>query len=137
MSDRPVLAEDDWCFVCGSRNPIGLRTSWVLDADGMARARFRPERAHQGWHGIVHGGILASLLDEAMAQRLRLAGIRGMTAELSVRYRKPVPIGALVIAEARIVSERSRSLRLEAFLRSEEDVRYAQAEGVCIRMDRS
>jgi acyl-coenzyme A thioesterase PaaI-like protein len=129
------VGADDWCFVCGRENPIGLKTVWTLDEGGAARARFSPGREHQGWRGIVHGGILAALLDEAMAQRLRLEGIHAVTAGLDIRYRKPAPTGAPILIEGRLVSERSRSLRLAAWARGEDGQCFAEAEGLCIPVE--
>jgi uncharacterized protein (TIGR00369 family) len=128
-----VLSNDQWCFVCGSDNPVGLHTVWRFE-EGLARARFQPQRCHQGWSGVVHGGILASLLDEAMAQRLRFAGIHAVTAGLSIRYRKPVAIGGVFTIEARIVSERSRVVELASWVRAEDGACLAEAEGTCVRM---
>ena len=109
----PVLADDSWCFVCGEANPAGLCTRWTIDG-GVARTRFRPERRHQGWQGIVHGGILSALLDEAMAKCLRLQGIDALTGRIDVRFRRPVPTGITILAEARVVADRGRAIALEA-----------------------
>lgn len=129
-----VLNDDRWCFACGMDNPHGLRTVWSLDADGKARTRFHPERRHQGWRGVVHGGILATLLDEAMAQRLRIAGFGGVTASLQIRFLKPAPTGAFLIVEAGTASEDRRLVRLEASVRGEDGSAYAVAEGVYMRI---
>jgi uncharacterized protein (TIGR00369 family) len=133
-SEPPPLADDAWCFACGRQNPLGLHTVWTVDASGVARTRFVPERHHQGWRGVVHGGILSTLLDEAMAQRLRSTGDGGVTANLNVRFRKPAPTGAPLLVEAALQSEARRVVRLTASVRSESGVCHAEAEGVYIRM---
>ena len=125
---------DGWCFVCGAENPIGLRTTWSLDEDGVVRTRFEPSREHQGWIGVVHGGILSALLDEAMAQRMGLEGRPVATASLTVRFRRPAPTTATLIVEARIKSERARVLQLKALVRSEAGECYAEADGTCVRI---
>jgi uncharacterized protein (TIGR00369 family) len=133
---KPVVPQDDgWCFVCGTENPISLRTKWTLHEDGMARASFTSSREHQGWAGVVHGGILASLLDEAIVQRTRLEGKPTVTASLSIRFQRPVPTSATIIAEAGITSERPRALRLHASIRDESGTCYAEAEGTCVRVE--
>ncbi|MBD3162337.1 MAG: hotdog fold thioesterase [Candidatus Eisenbacteria bacterium] len=134
-NERHVPPRDDrYCFVCGRENPHGLHTTWTLDPDGAARTRFEPARHHQGWVGVVHGGILAALLDEAMAQRMWLDGKPAVTANLSIRYRRPVPTSGVLLAEARIVSEKSRTARLEAVVRDERGEPYVEAEGTCMRI---
>ena len=82
----------------------------------------------------MHGGILASLLDEAMAQRMRLAGKPTMTARLNIRYAQPAPTTGVLIVEAWVVSERRKAVRLEAVVRDEEGRVLAGAEGVCMRI---
>jgi uncharacterized protein (TIGR00369 family) len=134
---RPALSDDGWCFVCGQENPLGLRLPWTLGPDGKAVSQFRAGRHHQGWTGVVHGGILAALLDEAMAQRLRLGGLNTMTAKLEVRYRRPTPLDVPLIAEGWIESESSHGLRLRAIVRDEAGVCFAEAAGTCVRIDPS
>jgi uncharacterized protein (TIGR00369 family) len=129
-----ALVNDGWCFVCGKENPIGLGLVWTLDPDGAARARFRSERRHQGWRGVVHGGILAALLDEAMAQCAARTGKPAVTASLTIRYHTPAPIGGDLIAEAYVTEERGRLLQLQAAVRdSRNETCYANAQGTCVR----
>jgi uncharacterized protein (TIGR00369 family) len=147
--DRPgELEEGGWCFVCGPRNPIGLRTAWTLEEDGAARARYQPLREHQGWSGLVHGGILSALLDEAMAQRLKLEGIRAVTASISVRFRRPTPIDGPLLVEGRIVEASGRRYRMRAAIRDGSEGAadpggsegaagprlYAEADGICVEV---
>jgi uncharacterized protein (TIGR00369 family) len=136
--ERPPLSglvDDGWCFVCGKENPDGLGLDWFIDAEGRARARFQPERRHQGWHGVLHGGIIAALLDEAMAQCAKRTGKEAVTASLSIRYRAPAPIGEPLVAEAWIVGERGRMLQCEALVRDEgNETCFATAEGTCMRL---
>ena len=129
------LVDDDWCFACGRDNPTGLGLDWSLDGDGRARARFLSERRHQGWRGVLHGGFLAALLDEAMAQCAKRTGKAAVTASLSIRYLAPAPIGSAMIAEAWIVGERGRVLQFEALVRGEgNETCYATAQGTCVRL---
>ena len=134
MNSRLELSDDQWCFACGRENPKGLHTSWSLDGDGAVRARFQPDRHHQGWKGVVHGGILAALLDEAMAQRLRFSGTHAVTASLTIRYRRPAPTEGVLVVEARIVSDHTRALRLKALVRDDGGNCFAEGEGTCVRI---
>jgi uncharacterized protein (TIGR00369 family) len=105
-----------------------------MDEAGAAVARFVPERKHQGWSGIVHGGILSALLDEAMAQRLRFAGVRAVTAGLSVRFKRPVPTTGTWTVRGELLDDRSRLLHLRAGVYDEQDTLHAEAEGTFLRL---
>jgi uncharacterized protein (TIGR00369 family) len=132
---EPPFLDDGWCYVCGPENPNGLRLKWSLDADGVARARFRPAREHQGWRDVVHGGILAALLDEAMAQWGVKNGRPTVTGAIEIRYRRPAPTDETLLAEARLVADRGRVLRFVASVRNEATgVVYASARGTCFQI---
>lgn len=132
--ERP-FSDDGWCYVCGPHNPNGLRLKWSLSQEGVALARFHPAREHQGWRDVVHGGILAALLDEAMAQWGVLNGRPTVTGAIEIRYRQPAPTDAPLLAEARMVADRGRVLRLEASVRNEgTGIVYASARGTCFRI---
>ena len=81
------------CFVCGLDNPIGLKLAFYEDEQRRVVARFTPQSQHQGYPGVVHGGIVTALLDEVLARVAIGSGRWVMTARLNVRYRRPVPIG--------------------------------------------
>lgn len=85
--------DDGFCFACGPENPIGLRLHFEPNGDGSVHARVTLRPEFQGWRGIAHGGIAMSLLDEAMAHAAGFAGHRGVTASMTIRFRKPIPLG--------------------------------------------
>ncbi len=86
------LKSMDYCFACGKDNPHGLRLS-IHYKEGKVVSHFQPSLHHQGWEGIIHGGLLATLLDEVMVYAAYFEGEKTVTAELVVRFRKPVNIG--------------------------------------------
>lgn len=98
-------SDDNWCVACGEDNPRGLHLQFRHEGDDYV-CDFTPERFHQGWKGIVHGGILATLLDEAMNHMLSHNGEPVATAELTVRYRRPVKVGEPLQVRARLVRSR-------------------------------
>lgn len=98
---------DQWCFACGRDNPIGLKLTFSEEGDKYV-ARFTPGLEHQSYDGIVHGGIISTLLDEIMARYPYAKGIRTVTARLEVRYRKPTPIGQELTISGWIVRQRGR-----------------------------
>ena len=88
--------EQDMCFVCGPKNPIGLKVSFKWDGT-VARAEFTPSRNHQGWAGVVHGGITSALLDEAMSWAALFNGISIVTARMQTRFRRALAIDVPLI----------------------------------------
>ena len=100
------LDVDDMCFACGRKNPIGLKLQFGFDGDDYVTIfEVRPE--HQGWAGIVHGGLLATALDETMARLLWEKDINAITGRLEVRYHKPVRIGDSLQIRGRITRRHS------------------------------
>ena len=83
------------CFVCGRANLYGLKLAFYETAPGEVSATYTVPEHYQGYPGVVHGGIIAAMLDEVTGRTLMPSGgTRFMvTAKLSVRYRKPVPVG--------------------------------------------
>ncbi len=104
---------DSMCFACSPKNPIGLHLKFAME-DEICRAVFKGSENHQGWDGFVHGGLLATMLDEAMAQWLWRKQIRAMTAEMNVRFSFPVAIGQEVVVEARCEKIHRRLYELSA-----------------------
>lgn len=99
------VEDDGWCFACGEHNPIGLRLKFEFRSDDyVARFRVRPE--HAGYAGILHGGIMATLLDESMSRLLWVQGYRVLTGRLTIQYRSPVPVGSEIEVRGRIESVR-------------------------------
>jgi acyl-coenzyme A thioesterase PaaI-like protein len=110
LSQDPNLStarRDHLCFGCGDLNPIGLHLRFVASDDGVV-TQFSPGTQHQGYDLIVHGGIIAAVLDEAMAWAAARAGIWAVTGELSVRYRRPLRVGEQTRIQARVSATRGR-----------------------------
>lgn len=105
--------DDRHCFVCGEKNDFGLGLR-PRGRDGTGSVDWLPERRHQGFEGVVHGGLISTLIDEAMAYAAMSLGSFCVTAEISVKFRRPVITGSPVSIRARVVEQRGRVLRLEA-----------------------
>lgn len=95
------------CMVCGVENDIGLGARFFELDDGELLGVFTPRPEYQGYPGRLHGGIAATILDETIGRALAVSdpSAFGVTVELSVRYRKPVPIDREVRAVARITTD--------------------------------
>ncbi|MDR1701790.1 MAG: PaaI family thioesterase [Sporomusaceae bacterium] len=108
---RNGQAKDTWCFMCGKDNPIGLKLEFE-EQDGEYFSAFTARREHQGYDGIVHGGIVSALLDEIMARYIYAKGYNAVTARLEVRYHQPTPILEELTLVSRIVNKRGNIYEL-------------------------
>ena len=117
MSDagRPDLVADNYCFACGPANPKGLHLAFRFEGEEYV-CDFTPAKEYQGWDDIMHGGIVATVLDEVMTRILWEKGVGAMTAEITVRLKRPVPIGRPATARARITEGHKRLYLTEAEL---------------------
>lgn len=125
-----MFIDDGRCFACGHDNPIGLKLLFQLDGQGRPIATFVPPEEFQGFAGILHGGIICTLLDEAMAWAMILHGHFGATASLKVRFRKPIPTGKTVTVTGEIVNKRGKAWNLASYISDESGQVLAEAEGV-------
>jgi uncharacterized protein (TIGR00369 family) len=131
--DEPDLAVDDYCFACGSANPKGLHLTFRFEGDDYV-CEFVPEKEYQGWTNIVHGGIVATVLDEVMTRMLWEKGLNAVTAELQIRLKRPVPIGRRATARSRLVASRKRVYETEAELELADGTLAATARGKFMRV---
>lgn len=98
------------CFGCGGANSVGMKLTFDLDLDERrTRGRFVLGPAYAGGAGFAHGGIIAVLLDEAMGKISKLTEERAVTAELSIDYKKPVPVDAEILVEGWQEEEKGRN----------------------------
>jgi len=91
------------CFACGSNGGMGLGLTFYKDEDGAVSGNFFADPKYEGYSGIIHGGIIATLLDSAMTQCLLMKDIPALTGRLSIKYSTPIRTGTVVKLEARIV----------------------------------
>jgi uncharacterized protein (TIGR00369 family) len=115
------------CFACGSANPIGLKMTFSTDGEKVFSFLALTQH-HVGWEHIAHGGIVSTLLDEAMGWAV-LAFIRkfGVTRNLSVRYLRPVQVGRTLTVTAKISCQDEKGCQAVAELFDEDSKRSATA----------
>ena len=101
------------CFGCGQDNPIGLKLSFQWDGQ-TARAEFIPTEFHQGWPGMVHGGIITCLLDEAMGYAGIFEGVHCLTAKIQVNLKRPTPVNETLIITSSIIKKTRRLIETKA-----------------------
>lgn len=137
-ADAPLgVRSDHYCFGCGQLNPHGLRLHFFRNEEGNGVwAPWTPAREHEGFAGMAHGGIITSVLDEVMGWALHTADIWAVTGRIAVSFRKPVEVGVLTQATARIEHDHGRKLDLVADIRRESDGQLlAEASAVFVRVN--
>lgn len=127
-----ILRDDGYCFVCGEKNPIGLKLDFSFDGKRIM-ARFIPQKEHQGYMDIVHGGIVSTLLDEAMVKVAIAMGMPAVTAEMDVRFKKALKVGEEITVIAEIIRKTRKLLVAYANVVSNNGTVIAEAEGKLIR----
>jgi uncharacterized protein (TIGR00369 family) len=128
------LEDDHYCFVCGEQNPYGFHLTFSLH-EGSAVTEFIPQKIHQGYKDIVHGGIISTLLDEAMVKAALLRGIPAITAEITVRFRNPLIVGERVIIEASIIRMNKKIIETSARMRKTDNTLVAEGHAKLLRQD--
>lgn len=139
MPDAPVGFDTafytQYCFACGHENPIGLHLRFSPDGDGGVVARYEPRREDQGFPGVMHGGVAASLLDEAMAWAMFAAHrVLGVTAKMEVRFRRAVDLDAPLTLRGRVTRQRGRRIEVEATLANAGGDLLVEASSLYLRM---
>jgi uncharacterized protein (TIGR00369 family) len=114
-------SEDNPCVICGPDNPIGLHVQWTMEPPRASASVIVPE-PFQGWRGVVHGGLVAALLDEAMWYAVYGAtGQSCYTVELTTRYHQPTQVGAVLTVTGEAGETRHRVTAAQAWVRDAGD----------------
>jgi acyl-coenzyme A thioesterase PaaI-like protein len=122
-----------WCYGCGEANPQGLQIDFRVEGTA-AVGSFRARTLHQGFPGLVHGGITAAALDEAMGWAVFAAGIWAVTARMEVRYRHPLPLDQELTVKGEVTRDRGRRVEVVAQILGAEDQLLAEADAVFMRV---
>ena len=123
------------CFACGTDNPDGLHLEFESVGDEV-RTSLEFPRKFQGYRDIVHGGLVSTVLDETMITLLNRLGHLAVTAELSVRFRRPVLVGERIEITARLLERRGKTFKVEATATVPDGTEVATAESRCFLVDR-
>lgn len=110
--NKEVPQRGQWCFACGPQNPFGLKLVFA-EKENTYISSFTGRAEHQGYDGIMHGGIVSTLLDEIMARYLYAKGMDAVTARLEIRFIKPTPIGVPLLIKGWIVRSKGRIFETE------------------------
>lgn len=136
MNQQPVSHN---CFVCGVENPAGLRMRFYeSDTDPVeVHAEYTVPSQYQGYPGVVHGGIIATMLDEVTSRTV----FRGdpprfvVTARLSVRYRKPVPVETPLRLTGRVVADKGKIISVAGEIAGPDGALLAEAEATLVEVE--
>lgn len=117
------------CFVCGDDNPAGMKLKFRVSAVGESEANWTPVPDWEGYPGLIHGGLISTVLDEAMSKAVASTKVRTLTAEMRVRYRRMVETGGQFVIRGWLVERGRRMIRAEASLLSASGEEHAHAWG--------
>lgn len=123
-----MFKEDNFCFVCGRENPFGLRLSFSC-SNNRAFAEFIITNNYQGYSGIVHGGVIAAILDEAMIKAASSDKRNAVTAAISIRFKNPLRVGEDASVEAVIKKSGRRLIVAYASIKGDDSRIVAEANG--------
>ena len=127
------IAARRYCFGCGDLNPAGLKLEFRFEGD-KAVADFLPQERHQGYPGLVHGGVTAAALDEAMGWAMYALGVWAVTGKMEVKFRQPLPLYQKATVSGEIIRNRGRWLEVQGEIRSQEGRLMAESYGLFMRV---
>ncbi|HEX8985268.1 MAG TPA: PaaI family thioesterase [Bryobacteraceae bacterium] len=122
------------CIVCGEANSRGLHLRFTPAGDGAVRAVWHTDETWEGFRGVVHGGIVSTVLDEAMSKAVAAQGFRALTCELRVRLRQHVGSDEQLEVRGWVVEKRKRRVIAEAALCDTEGRERAHAWGTFLEL---
>jgi uncharacterized protein (TIGR00369 family) len=128
--------QKNYCFACGKNNPDGMRLRFTYDEErNRFVCRFRLGKKYTGPPGHAHGGIIATILDEAMGKVNKLRQVIALTSTMTVDYVKPVPLNKPLRVEAREVRVRGRYHTNAAEILNQKGQLLAHSKGIFIAID--
>jgi acyl-coenzyme A thioesterase PaaI-like protein len=122
------------CFGCGQDNPIGLKLAFKWDGK-TARAEFTPGEVYQGWPGLLHGGIIACILDESMGYAALFDAGRCVTAKMEILLKRPTNVGERLLITASIVRKSRKLVKTAASITLEDGTPVAEGTGTHFIVD--
>jgi len=127
-------AAQNRCFGCGPANPAGLHLEFLVAQDGSVISLPTVPGTFEGPRGFLHGGIIATLLDEAMSKAVRAQGFTAMTRQIDVEYLRPVPSAVPIRIEGRLLRSEGRKHWTEARILDARGRTLATAKGLFVEV---
>ena len=126
----------NYCYGCGADNKEGMRLKFVYDKERHSMmARFRLRSRYLGPPGHAHGGVIATVLDEAMGKVMKIHNVIALTSRMEVQFLRPVPLGEPLIAEGKPKSHRGRRYWTVAEIRNQKGEVLARSKGLFMAID--
>lgn len=124
------------CIVCGLDNKFGIQASFYETVEGKVVTRFKFKEEHQSYPGRAHGGMICALLDELVGRAIWITNpdMWGVTMNLSIKYRKPVPLNTELVGIGEIVTQSSRTFTGTGLIRDVDGNVLAEATAVYMKM---
>jgi uncharacterized protein (TIGR00369 family) len=122
--------DDNYCFVCGTANPYGLKLTFSYDEKNeemVSRAVF--PKHFQGWEGVLHGGLISTVMDEIMIKAAHYKGFKCVTAELNIRFKKPALLNKEFTIKGKVTEIDRRLIRTEGKIIDSDNITIATANG--------
>src|SRR5713226_5588240 len=133
---RSLPVKRNYCFACGKDNADGMRLKFAFDRDRKHFVcRFRLGKRYTGPPGYCHGGIIATILDDAMSKLSKLRDVVAATSQLKIEYLRPVPLHAALQVESRGISKRGRRLIHAAEILDQKGTVLARSRGTFVIID--
>src|SRR6202453_113620 len=133
---RYIKLQKNYCFACGTSNPDSMRLRFTYDEErDCFVCRFRLGKRYTGPPGHCHGGIIATILDEAMGKVNKRRNVIALTSEITVNYLKPVPLNTPLRVESREVRVRGRRHINKAEIINQKNEVLARSQGLFIEID--
>ena len=124
------------CFACGKDNPDGMKLKFEIDTEKQqAICHLQVPKRYQGPPGHVHGGIIATILDEAMGKVNKLRNVVALTKSMTIEYKRPVPLGKPLLVVSFEKSVEGRAHNNVAEIKNEDGEVLARSEGLFIAVD--
>jgi uncharacterized protein (TIGR00369 family) len=127
------LKDDGMCFACGKQNDFGLKLDFEIEGQ-ISSTKFAFKKIHQGYADIVHGGIIATILDEAMGRLLFDLGILSLTVSLDVRFLHPVKVGEEVFIKGEILNQTRKIINTQSEMKLKNGQLVAQAKAKFLKI---
>ncbi|MGC8461838.1 MAG: PaaI family thioesterase [Candidatus Dormibacteria bacterium] len=132
LNDRSEFQQS---FVHGLKNPIGLQIQYEL-RENVVWGMWTPSEKHVGFPGVVHGGLIAAVLDDVMGRYAALLHIWAVTARLDVQYRKPLLVSTPVYIVGQADRIDRRRYHASSYIESQDGTHHAQATGVYLTLSK-